>query len=447
MKSIICLLLVAVAFAVAQNPSVSFGVARMVGTTSDSGITGLITFLQVGDMVNITVNLTGITVNTNAQHGIHVHEFGDVFLPSGASVGSHWNPYGQPHGCPFDATNVTRHLGDTGNWQVAADGTLVASKLINLMALTGNNSIIGFGVIFHSLTDDCLNTTSSGARLAQGVVGVGNPNYFQFPAYNNSQNTALPPNQYAGLTNAVCNFQNAAGTGISGWVRFSQATPSDSVTVTAKINGLVSGSLHGFHVHQYGDLTTFDGNAAGAHYTGPVYDSTKPHSIPGSGFTKHNGDMGNLYFYDANGVAYYNNSFTDIGLWGTSNNVIGRAVLIHALVDNCAQPLGAAGARWAFCVIGPMNPANNANYTIDASINVPSTQNSTFCVAATTGSSGSTTALTTAAASTTASTTGSSGVLTTGTGHVTTSAERSFGTRVEVAVVISAIFAMICMFF
>jgi len=377
MKSIVCFLLVAVSIAIAQTP-ISTGIARMKGTIADPGINGIVTFTQAGTMVNISVSLQGITSNLGVFHGLHVHEFGDVLLNTGASVGTHWNPYGQPHGCPETSGN-TRHLGDTGNWNVSTDGTLTGYKLIDLMSLTGNNSIIGFAVIFHNQTDDCLNITSSGSRLAQGVIGVANPAYYG--GATGAQNTALPPNYYPTLTNAICNLQNATGAStITGWVRFSQATASSPTIVTAAISGLTAASIHGFHVHQYGDFTTFDAVSAGNHYTGPIYDATMMHSIPTSGFQKHVGDMGNLYFYGNDGVAYYNNSFTEFGLWGTSNNILGRGVVLHAIADNCSQPLGAAGSRLAICVIGPMNPANANTYVVPAAVGVvPVTQNTAAC--------------------------------------------------------------------
>lgn len=47
------------------------------------------------------------------------------------------------------------------------------------------------------------------------------------------------------------------------------------------------------------------------------------------------------------------------------NNVIGRAVIIHANEDTCGQPSGGAGARLAQCVIGLGDPINSAPPTTD----------------------------------------------------------------------------------
>jgi Cu-Zn family superoxide dismutase len=297
------------------------------------------------------------------------------------------------HGCP---PNPTRHIGDTGNWNVSTDGTLVATKMLDLISLSGNNSVIGFAIIFHNSTDDCNDTLSSGVRLAQGVIGIANPMYY---GGNYSNPTAQATNQYT-VTTAICNLRPGnlsmvESAGITGWVRFDQASPNAPTVVTASIQGLVNGTVHGFHVHQYGDLSTIDSLSAFNHFTGPTWSPSSQHGIPGSPFPTHAGDMGNVYFYDVDGIAYYQNTFTNFGLFGAANNIIGRAVILHQLADNCGQPLGNAGYRWAICVIGPANPLYGGNATFPVGLTVPTAQNSTLCTAATTGSvtSGSVTSL------------------------------------------------------
>lgn len=53
------------------------------------------------------------------------------------------------------------------------------------------------------------------------------------------------------------------------------------------INGLVNGSLHGFHVHEFGDLSDMAaGLSVGGHYN--PYNGT--HSLPGYG-NPHVGDL------------------------------------------------------------------------------------------------------------------------------------------------------------
>jgi Cu/Zn superoxide dismutase len=55
------------------------------------------------------------------------------------------------------------------------------SKLLDLISLTGKNSVIGHAVVLHELTDQCGdNNGNAGARIAFGVIGIGNPRYGKF---------------------------------------------------------------------------------------------------------------------------------------------------------------------------------------------------------------------------------------------------------------------------
>jgi len=416
MKGLISVaILLALATTIAAQ-TIAVGVAIITATSFNPGLTGWVTFTSQSDSsVLMVVNVSGITQYPGNNHGIHVHQYGDLYdSAKGESAGSHWNILNQVHGCPG---TDTRHIGDTGNWQVNADGTILANKTLDLMALTGTDSLIGLAVTIHNFTDDCAVTTSSGNRLGFGVIGVANPAY-----YNATANTAAPPSNYSSLNNAICILQNAAGSGISGWIRFEQISTT-SVNVTAAITGLTLSSVHGFHIHQYGDLSKSDGSSAGSHFTGLTYNSAQLHGIPGSPFVGtqlHAGDMGNLYYYES-GVAYYNNILTNFGLWGTANPILGRAVVVHNNFDDCSQPTGNAGSRLAFCVIGAANPAYGGNATLLAiPLDVPTTQNSTLCAVVTSGTTGTTTGTTGTTTGTTGSTTGTTGVAPTTTSTSTT---------------------------
>jgi len=145
----------------------------------------------------------------------------------------------------------------------------------------------------------------------------------------------------------VASAQLAAtkGNAASGMVNF---TPlGNKVLVTAEVSGLKPNSEHGFHVHEKGDCSSGDGMSAGGHFNpGGV-----PHGHYGQA-PRHAGDMPNLKA-DANGKAVYRFETELISVTpGAANNVIGRAVVVHASPDDYAsQPAGNAGARMACGVV------------------------------------------------------------------------------------------------
>jgi len=135
--------------------------------------------------------------------------------------------------------------------------------------------------------------------------------------------------------------------GVSGSVTFTAA--SDGGQVTGRITGLAPGQ-HGFHVHQYGDVSdTQDGLSAGGHFA----PDGNPHGMPGDA-KRHVGDLGNIQA-DAGGVAELDFRDPVIRLSGP-HSILGRAIVVHAGVDDGSQPSGNAGGRVAFGVIGIANP-------------------------------------------------------------------------------------------
>jgi len=360
MKFLVVLLFSVISASLAQE----YGYCKFTATSKDPGITGTATFKLTSGKLTIDVDIQGITQNLDNNHGMHIHEFGDISDTSaGASAGSHWNPLNSPHACE---DTITRHYGDTGNWMVAADGTLKASKTLDLVGLTGATSVIGHAFVLHNQTDDCAVVASSGARLAFCVIGVGN-----VTRIGGTTNPAA--NGEGGITAAVCDLATLPGTGTPTWtvtgrVYFSQPGGSGATTVTAKVSGITG--PHGFHIHQWGDMGSLDGLAVGGHYN----PDNNNHSFPTID-KRHLGDMGNIY-YEAGGYSYYKFVNDKISLNGV-NNVIGRAVIVHAAMDNCSSTNnGFAGARWAQCIIGVANKTA-APLVIDA--NTPATQDDTNC--------------------------------------------------------------------
>jgi len=357
MKSIILLLsLVSVFFVCVKGTD--YGVAILSGGSGDPNIVGQVYFIPINSsFVRVSVNISGITQNLGAQHGMHVHSFGDVYDPTGLTAGGHFAGVGTGiHGC--FPTSV-RDEGDMGNWDVSADGKIIQEKVLDLLTLTGDNSIIGRAVVLHNNTDDCVTVPSSGARIARGVIGIGNPAYF--PASLGSvtlPNTAVNTGAKSGGI-AVCYLTPNTGSIVSGKVFFNVV--NNLLQVTASVSGLPAGTAHGIHIHEFGDISTKDGNSVGGHYN--PYNNN--HGVPPAA-NRHLGDLGSICAYDTAGVAFYSYANDLTPQITTTNNFIGRAVIVHSLPDNGSTIYG---ARISQCVIGIAN-----NVTTAPTSSVPSSK-------------------------------------------------------------------------
>lgn len=121
--------------------------------------------------------------------------------------------------------------------------------------------------------------------------------------------------------------------------------------IAGQIRGLEPGK-HGFHVHEYVDLTDRrTGKAAGGHYN----PANQPHGRPEAD-ERHVGDLGNIEA-DENGEATVRKRDSVIQLNGP-HSIIGRAIVVHADADEFTQPSGDAGARPTVGVIGLAQPKN-----------------------------------------------------------------------------------------
>lgn len=148
--------------------------------------------------------------------------------------------------------------------------------------------------------------------------------------------------------NAVAVLHPTAGQQCHGVVRFTQE--GESVKVVADLEGLKPGQKHAFHIHQYGDCSAPDGMSAGGHYNPEGHQ----HGLPDTE-NRHAGDLGNIQA-DDQGKAHYEVTVKNISISGPKNPIIGRAVIVHAKLDDGGQPVGNAGARIGCGVIGYGNP-------------------------------------------------------------------------------------------
>ncbi|MEO5917209.1 MAG: superoxide dismutase family protein [Luteolibacter sp.] len=146
------------------------------------------------------------------------------------------------------------------------------------------------------------------------------------------------------VTELIAVVNPTSGSKVNGTVTFTKV--KGGVEVTAKISGLEPNSDHGFHIHDFGNVTAADGTSAGGHYNPEGHQ----HGMPEAEM-KHAGDLGNLKA-NAEGVAEKTIVSTTITLAGVKNAIVGRAVVVHAKADDGGQPTGNAGDRIGVGVIG-----------------------------------------------------------------------------------------------
>ena len=139
---------------------------------------------------------------------------------------------------------------------------------------------------------------------------------------------------------------------IKGFVKFSDNSDNNLVKIEVNLTGLKKSGLHGFHVHESGDLSDKCESMC-AHFN----PYNKNHGCPGKK-NRHVGDLGNLKT-DAKGGANYTFYDNVIKLRGSKANILGRGLIIHADQDDCGEggmpdslTTGHAGKRIACAVIG-----------------------------------------------------------------------------------------------
>jgi Cu-Zn family superoxide dismutase len=144
---------------------------------------------------------------------------------------------------------------------------------------------------------------------------------------------------------AVCHIHGLGKNKVSGVVTFTQT--GHEVQVVGTIKGLTPGK-HGFHVHEFGDVSSADGLSAGGHFD-PEH---KMHGGPES-HVRHVGDLGNIEAND-DGVAEIKKTDKVISLNGP-HSILGRSIIVHAKEDDL-KDIKSAGARIGGGVIGVAKP-------------------------------------------------------------------------------------------
>jgi Cu-Zn family superoxide dismutase len=154
-----------------QGPETKVATA-VIHPTEGNSIQGTVMFTETEEGVRVEAEVSGLGSQT--LHGFHIHEYGDCRAADGTSAGGHYNPEGMEHGAP---TDDERHIGDLGNLPSNEDGVATVDFVDPMLSLSGENSIVGYGVIVHAGEDDLVTqpTGAAGPRLGCGVIGIANP--------------------------------------------------------------------------------------------------------------------------------------------------------------------------------------------------------------------------------------------------------------------------------
>ncbi|KAJ3296855.1 hypothetical protein HK104_001097 [Borealophlyctis nickersoniae] len=346
MHSKLVSLLLAGAALLAPADAVPAGIA-VLAPSSGTNVTGTVVFSKEDGDEMITVDVAVYNLAPNSTHGFHIHNWGDVSDKAALATGAHFNPFNTTHGC--DNTTV-KHTGDMGNLVADANGTVITKKMLNASVIPGEvNSIFGRAVVVHEKEDDCNTTTptgNSGARYAQGAIGFAT-NYTANPV--NSSTPAIAPATYPSVA-GVAVLTNISGSQIAGNAFFTDLADGQ-VEIHLFLAGFQPNATHAMHIHTFGNMSSVDGTATVGHFN-PL---NKTHGCNGT--ERHAGDLGNIQA-DGKGRVHATIRTPLISLNPSSNlSVIGRALMVHELQDDCGpgSPTGNAGKRFAQGVIGHAN--------------------------------------------------------------------------------------------
>ncbi len=145
---------------------------------------------------------------------------------------------------------------------------------------------------------------------------------------------------------AIAIISSASGSTMNGEALFID-NGDGTVTLNLNVKNATPGE-HALHLHQNGDCSAPDATSAGGHWNPGDTDHGHRNETPAF----HAGDIDNMIVgEDSTGTVNMTVSGWSVG-GADSTNVVGRAVIIHALPDDfVSQPSGAAGPRVACGVV------------------------------------------------------------------------------------------------
>ncbi|GAB0492291.1 hypothetical protein MMPV_003553 [Pyropia vietnamensis] len=161
----------------------------------------------------------------------------------------------------------------------------------------------------------------------------------------------------------TCTLSPTKGNTVGGTVTIVPRTGGECGSfLDAKITGLSAGAVHGWHIHEAGDISADDGTATGGHFN----PQNKPHGLLGT-WPLHVGDLGNLPAANRAGVSTVRRRVARLV---NTRLVRGRGLIIHAKRDDGGQPTGNAGSRLAQCVLGVALPRTPTSRTSAPKVSV-----------------------------------------------------------------------------
>ncbi|XP_055352678.1 superoxide dismutase [Cu-Zn]-like [Paramacrobiotus metropolitanus] len=183
-----------------------------------------------------------------------------------------------------------------------------------------------------------------------GINGDNNTGRISLVTGNQNLNPRHPSTMSGSKLKAIAVLVPSKDSKVSGTITFDQLA-DQMVVIQGNISGLPDGK-HGFHVHEFGDLS--DGcTSMGSHFNPGKED----HGAPSDGQHRHVGDLGNIESKD--GQAIINIRDRLISLYPGLTSIIGRGIVVHEKVDDLGKggnaeslKTGNAGARPACGVIG-----------------------------------------------------------------------------------------------
>jgi Cu-Zn family superoxide dismutase len=238
---------------------------------------------------------------------------------------------------------------------IASSGSLSGGTTLYSFKPSSSCTVLPCMVSFSATAGDWCGVIGKGVSVSVDDIDTGIHAVFGI-GQSGAGNCSFATSYNSQPAFAIVKVQPVASSAISGTVIFQLW--DNALTVSGVISGLMANSLHGMHVHTFGDVRDFDAAAnTGSHFS-PKTPTEQIHGLFNNA-SRHTGDLGNI-LADKNGVAFFNilvpqDLAHDVALTliAKRGSAIGRAIILHMLVDDgVSQPSGNSGNRIGQGVIG-----------------------------------------------------------------------------------------------